>query len=75
MHVHVGRPRPPDAPQAPADGAEVLQPSRLLVPLFGVMLGVVWVCMFVYPHVFTFTSTVFLFVLSLGYAVFTYASM
>ena len=75
MHVHVGRPRPPgSAPEQPAGEREVLDLSGLFVPLFGVILGIAWAGMFLYPYVFTFTTKVFLFFLSLAYVLLAYAS-
>ena len=72
MHVHVGRPRPPGhAPDANAvpDAPDL---SRFFVPLFGVILGVVWMVMLLYPEVFTFLSKLFLFLLSVAYVILTY---
>lgn len=73
MHVHVGRPRPPGMPPQPQE-PESLDLSSYFVPLFGVILAVVWVVMLLYPYVFTFISKLFLFALSLGYVILSYVS-
>lgn len=73
MHVHVGRPRPPGTPAEPAE-PEMLDLSRFFIPLFGVILGITWVVMLSYPHLFTLLTKLFLFVLSLGYVLLTYVS-
>ncbi len=72
MHVHVGRPHPPGTPNN--DQPEVLDLSQFFVPLFGVILGIVWVCMLIYPYVFSLMSKLFLFLLSTGYVILAYIS-
>ena len=72
MDVHVGRPRPPGTPVQAQP--EILDLSRFFVPLFGVILGVVWMCMLAYPYVFTLLTKLFLFLLSIGYVILTYLS-
>ncbi len=73
MHVHIGRPRPPGAAPEPPD-PEILDLSPFFVPLFGVMLGIVWVVMLIYPEIFTLMTKVFLFFLSFGYVVLAYVT-
>ncbi len=75
VHVHIGRPRSPG--EVPTDGPDTdqdLDLSRLFVPLFGIILGLVWVSMLMYPGVFNFTTKIFLFLLSLGYVMLTYVT-
>lgn len=74
MHIHVGRPHPPDTPPQQPAASEALDLSRFFVPLFGLILGIVWVCMFLYPNIFTFMTKFFLFLLSLGYVILAYVS-
>ncbi len=71
LHVHVGRPRPRDGTGEQGE-EDFLDLSRLFVPLFGVVLGVVWVCLLMYPYVFTFVTKLMLFCLSLGYVYLAY---
>lgn len=73
MHVLVGRPHPPGTPPEPPE-PEMPDLSRFFVPLFGVILAIVWGVMLLYPEVFTLLSKLFLFLLSLGYVVLTYVS-
>ena len=75
VHVHIGRPRPPGEP--PNDAQEPDQEmdlSGLFVPLFGVILGIVWVSMLCYPQLFGFMTKFFLFLLSLGYVMLSYVT-
>jgi hypothetical protein len=73
MHVHVGRPHPPGTPPQPPP-VEMPDLSWLFVPLFGVILAIVWGCMLLFPDVFTLMSKLFLFLLSVGYVILTYVS-
>ena len=73
VHVHVGRPRPQgEEPHAGPEAVQELDLSRLFVPLFGVILGLVWVSMLMYPSVFNLITKFFLFLLSLGYVLIAY---
>ena len=77
IHVHISQPRPQAAEQEPAnqtDENEILDLSNLFVPLFGVILGIVWVSFFMWPNVFSLLTKLSLFALSLGYVVLTYAT-
>lgn len=75
VHVHIGRPRPPEEPPNDAqEPAQELDLSGFFVPLFGVILGIVWVSMLCYPHFFSFMTKCFLFLLSLGYVMLTYVT-
>ena len=78
IHVHIGRPRPPDTEGAqnfgPQPPREMLDLSRLFFPLFGLILAICWVSLFCYPHVFSLLTKVLLFILSLAYVFMTYAS-
>lgn len=73
MHVHVGRPRPPGTPPQPPE-PEMPDLSQFFIPLFGIILAVVWGAMLMYPYVFTLLSKLFLFLLSIGYVILTYVS-
>ena len=52
IHVHISQPRTQTAEQEPAanqtDENDILDLSNLFVPLFGVILGIVWVCFFMW---------------------------
>ena len=75
IHVHVGLPRPPgEVPLREEDADQDLDLSRLFVPLFGVILGLVWVTLLMYPYVFNFITKFFLFLLSLAYVVLSYVT-
>lgn len=74
MHIHVGRPRPQGQQDNQEVNDEFLDLSRLFVPLFGVILGIVWVAMLCYPQVFSLMTKLFLFALSLGYVMLTYVT-
>ena len=75
VHVHVGRPRlQGEDPHAGPEAVQELDLSRLFVPLFGVILGLVWVSMLMYPNVFNLVTKFFLFLLSLGYVLITYVT-
>ena len=78
IHVHISQPRTQTAEQEPAanqtDENEILDLSNLFVPLFGVILGIVWVCFFMWPNVFSLITKISLFALSLGYVVLTYVT-
>ena len=77
IHVQISQPRPQAAEQEPAnqtDENEILDLSNLFVPLFGVILGIVWVSFFMWPNVFSLLTKLSLFALSLGYVVLTYAT-
>ncbi len=73
LHVHIGRPRPQGANGGQAE-EDVLDLSRLFVPLFGVLLGIVWVALLTYPYVFTFITKLMLFFLFLGYVFLAYVT-
>ncbi len=77
VHVHVGVPRP--LGEVPTGEQDVivdqdLDLSRLFVPLFGVILGLVWVTLLMYPYVFNFLTKLFLFLLSLAYVMLSYVT-
>ena len=76
IHIHIGRPRPLGDQQTqnigPQPPGQMLDLSQLLLPLFGLIIAVCWVCMFCFPHVFTLLTKVLLFVLSLVYVFMTY---
>ena len=74
VHVHIGRPRPQGVPEERGE-EEVLDLSRLFIPLFGVILGICWVSLLLYPQVFSLMTKGFLFVLSLGYVYLAYVSL
>ena len=77
IHVHISQSRLPAGEQEEADQQEdneILDLSNLFVPLFGVILGIVWVCFFVWPHVFSLMTKFALFGLSVGYVVLTYVT-
>ena len=75
VHIHVGRPR--ESPQQRAENEhqqanEFPDLSRYFVPLFGVILGLVWLGLLSYPHIFTFITKLCLFLLSIGYFLLAY---
>ena len=75
IHVHVGRPRLQG--EGPGPGPEAVSEfdlSRLFVPLFGIILGLIWASMLMYPAVFNLITKLFLFLLSLGYVLIIYAT-
>lgn len=75
VHIHIGMPRPPgEVPPVGQDVDQDLDLSRLFVPLFGVILGLVWVCLLMYPYVFNLMTKLFLFLLSLAYVVLSYVT-
>ena len=74
IHIHIGRPRPQGAPPTNVAPMQQLDLSQYFLPLLGLILGVVWMVMLMYPYVFTFFTKVFLFGLSFGYVVLTYFS-
>lgn len=48
--------------------------SGFLVPIVSLMFGICWICLFMLPHMFTFSTKLMLFVLSLGFVFFVYRS-
>ena len=74
LHVHIGRPRPTGVAENQQE-VEMLDISKLFIPLFGLILAIVWVMLLLYPYVFSTLTKVFLYVLSLGYVYLTYMSM
>ena len=76
VHIHIGRPRPQgqQANQPANADADFLDLSHLFVPLFGVILAIVWVAMLCYPYIFSLVTKLFLFALSLGYVMLTYVT-
>ena len=78
VHVHIGQIRQQgnqtgDEAVEQAAG-QMLDLSWLFVPLFGLMLSVVWACFLLWPGVFSLLTKLSLFVLSLGYVLLVYYS-
>ena len=70
-HIHMSQPHTQTAEQEPAanqtDENEILDLSNLFVPLFGVILGIVWVCFFMWPNVFSLITKLSLAICSLSW--------
>ena len=75
IHVHLGRPQPTEAHEENRQEIEMLDLSKFFIPLFGLILAIVWVSLLTYPYVFSTLTKIFLYVLSLGYVYLTYISM
>ena len=75
IHVHVGRPQPTETHEENQQETEMLDLSKLFIPLFGLILAIVWVLLLIYPYVFSTLTKIFLYGLSLGYVYLTYISM
>ena len=74
LHVHVGQPQVPRPPQEVGPDQVDFDLSRLFLPLLGLVLGVVWVLLLSFPHVFSTLTKLLLFALSLGYVFLAYSS-
>lgn len=74
LHVHIGRPRPTGVAENQQE-MEMLDLSKLFIPLFGLILAIVWVLLLIYPYVFSTLTKIFLYILSLGYVYLTYMSV
>ena len=75
IHFHIGRPQPTEAHEENRQEIEMLDLSKFFIPLFGLILAIVWVFLLIYPYVFSTLTKIFLYVLSLGYVYLTYISM
>lgn len=77
IHVHITGPQTQTTQGDTDQGntTETLDLSNFFAPLFGVMLGLVWCCFLLWPHVFSLLTKISLFFLSLGYVVLAYATM
>lgn len=75
IHVHVGRPQPTETHEENRQEIEMLDLSKLFIPLFGLILAIVWVLLLIYPYVFSTLTKIFLYGLSLGYVYLTYISI
>ena len=53
IHVHIGRPQPTEAHEENQQEIEMLDLSKLFIPLFGLILAIVWVFLLTYPYVFS----------------------
>lgn len=52
----------------------VLDISVLFIPLFGVILGIFWISLLLWPQLFTFPTKFLLFLLSVGFVFLAYRS-
>ncbi|XP_065486168.1 transmembrane and ubiquitin-like domain-containing protein 1 [Caloenas nicobarica] len=64
LHCHISQHSPAPAPAGPHASADpvhaALNVGSLMLPLFVLMLAVIWYCQLQYRHVFTATATTFL---------------
>ncbi|NWS78375.1 TMUB1 protein, partial [Crotophaga sulcirostris] len=75
LHCHLAPPGPaPAAPRASADPVHAaLNAGSLMLPLFLLLLALLWYCQLQYRHVFTATATTFLAGLTLLFSVMAFA--
>ena len=76
IHVHIGQTRQQGNRNGDTmqQADQIFDLSWLFVPLFGLMLAVVWACFLLWSSVFSLLTKLFLFVLSLGYVLLAYYS-
>ena len=69
IHVHIGQQSQTTQDRNPdqIENEGLLDLSFLFVPLFGLMLGIIWISFMIWPSVFSLLTKVMLFILSLGY--------
>lgn len=69
IHVHIGQHSQTTQDRNPdqIENEGLLDLSFLFVPLFGLMLGIIWISFMIWPSVFSLLTKVMLFMLSLGY--------
>ncbi|XP_053914450.1 transmembrane and ubiquitin-like domain-containing protein 1 [Cuculus canorus] len=77
LHCHLAQHGPGPAPSAPRASADpvhtALNAGSLMLPLFLLLLALLWYCQLQYRHVFTATATTFLAGLTLLFSVMAFA--